>query len=225
MRLFCFPYGGVGASMFAEWPPHIGHAEVCPIQFPGRENRISEGYFGSYQQLATDLCEALRPWLTAPFGFFGHCSGALVAFETVLRLQELELPSPELLVASGQVAPHDCPFDRLLDLDDDGLRAELLDVIRSRGVSAHPALVDVALRVLRDDLDAARQYHRSVPIKIDCPITAVHWDRDVEIDRGQLDGWLRYSDQSQVVVLSGGHYDVLAAPESLISLLSTWNVE
>ncbi|MFE5475625.1 thioesterase II family protein [Nocardia sp. NPDC056541] len=221
-RLFCLPYSGVGASMFAQWPRRIGGIEICPIQLPGRENRIGDQHFGSYEQLAVDLTEALKPWLTVPFAVFGHCSGALPAFETVVRIEELGLPSPKMLFVSGQVAPHDCPFDRLLDLDEDGLRAELSEVIRSRGAVARPALVDAALTVLRNDLAATRGYRRFPPVRLGCGITAIHWDRDAEIERYQLDGWLRYSDTCRMIELSGGHYDVLSAPDSLLRAVSAW---
>ncbi|MFB8280471.1 thioesterase II family protein [Nocardia colli] len=92
--------------MFTQWPRQIGLAEVCLVQFPGRENRIRDEHFGSYERLAVHLAEELRSLLSTPYAFFGHCSGALPAFETAVRLEELGLPAPEVLVVSGQVAPH-----------------------------------------------------------------------------------------------------------------------
>jgi hypothetical protein len=41
-RLFCLPYSGCGASMYRRWPRFLGDIEVCPVQFPGRENRFRE---------------------------------------------------------------------------------------------------------------------------------------------------------------------------------------
>ncbi|MFB8280470.1 thioesterase II family protein [Nocardia colli] len=117
------------------------------------------------------------------------------------------------------------PFDRLLDLDDEGLRAELVDVIHSRGGIPYPSLIDISLRVLRADLSATRQYKRDSPITLKCPITVLHWDGDAEIELNQLDGWLNYSERVQIELLSGGHYEVLAAPESLLRLLSKWTSE
>ncbi len=52
LRLFCFPHAGGGASFFRPWigmlPPDI---EVCPVQLPGRENRLKERPFNQFSPL------------------------------------------------------------------------------------------------------------------------------------------------------------------------------
>lgn len=41
--LFCFPYAGGGASVYARWAKTYPETvEVCPIQLPGRENRLRD---------------------------------------------------------------------------------------------------------------------------------------------------------------------------------------
>ena len=43
LRLFCFPYAGGGASVFRNWLPYAaGEVEICPVQLPGREERLVE---------------------------------------------------------------------------------------------------------------------------------------------------------------------------------------
>ncbi|MEU9007634.1 thioesterase domain-containing protein, partial [Streptomyces sp. NPDC048551] len=78
-RLFCLPFSGSGASAFSAWPAAVGDAEVCPVQFPGRENRLGHPHYGTYENLAEGLVEALEPLLDRPFALFGHCAGALPA--------------------------------------------------------------------------------------------------------------------------------------------------
>jgi surfactin synthase thioesterase subunit len=219
-RIFCFPYSGVGASMFNRWPRWIGDVEVCAIQPPGRENRSAEPHFGRYEELAEALVPALLPHLDRPFAFFGHCAGALPAFETARRLAELDLPTPARLVASAQVAPHDCPHDRFLDCTDEELVAELELLAVLRGGQPHPALIELALEVLHRDLDANRVYRREQPAPIPSGITVVHWSGDVEVTEPELHGWQPYSADTQFTVLDGGHYDFLAAPESLRQVLA-----
>ena len=42
-RLYCFPYGGAGASMYRAWGRSLPDwVEVVPVHFPGREHRIRE---------------------------------------------------------------------------------------------------------------------------------------------------------------------------------------
>ena len=72
-RVFCLPYSGCGASMYHRWPRFLGDVEVCPVQLPGRENRLREPSAETYQELAERLIPALRPQLDRPFALFGHC--------------------------------------------------------------------------------------------------------------------------------------------------------
>ncbi|MEV0074647.1 MULTISPECIES: thioesterase II family protein [unclassified Amycolatopsis] len=219
-RLFCFPYSGVGASMFNGWPRSIGDVEVCPIQLPGRENRIREGHYGTYADLAGALAEALLPHLDRPFAFFGHCAGALPAFETAVLLAERGLPVPTTLFASAQVAPHHCPHDRFLDLTDDELRREIELLTLSRGGEVHPPLVELGLAILREDLATNRIYRRPAPVAVPFPITVLHWSRDPEVTQEQLRGWNDYSGHVDITVVEGGHYDFLSAPPQLLDRLA-----
>ncbi|MFG2926714.1 thioesterase II family protein [Streptomyces sp. NPDC048305] len=77
MRIFCLPFSGSGASAFSAWPAAIDDAEICPVQFPSRANRLGHPHYGTYENLAVGLAEALEPLLDRPFALFGHCAGAL----------------------------------------------------------------------------------------------------------------------------------------------------
>lgn len=219
-RIFCFPYSGVGASMFNAWPRHAGAVEVCPIQLPGRENRIREAHYGTYESLALTLAGELLPYLDRPFAFFGHCAGALSAFETARSLAARGLPAPARLFVSAQVAPHDCPHDRFLALSDEQLRAEIETLTVARGGQVHPPLVELGLAILREDLSANRVYRRDEPATVPFPITVLHWSGDPEVTRDELTGWRHYARQVTFPVLDGGHYDFLDAPEALLRELT-----
>ncbi|MFD9894488.1 thioesterase II family protein [Amycolatopsis sp. NPDC059027] len=221
-RLFCFPYSGVGASSFQGWPTTIGDVEVCPLQFPGRENRMAEPHYGTYQNLAAALVEPLVPQLDRPFAFFGHCSGALAAFETALVLAQLGLPGPACLFVSGQRAPDDAGHDRLLTMAEPDLRAGLESVARGRGIEPRPDMLDMGMAVLRRDIEAHRGYRRPEPIALSCPIVVLHWRDDPEVSLEQLGGWSRYADSVDVRVVAGGHYDFLGAPDELMRLVTRW---
>lgn len=219
-RIFCFPYSGTGASAFSAWPSVLGDFEVCPLQFPGRENRLGAPHYGTYENLAAALADALEPLLDRPFTFFGHCAGALAAFETVVRLADLGLPLPERLVVSGQVAPHDETADRMLSMTEAELRAELEAVVSSRGITPRPDMIDVGMLVLLRDLDAARAYKRAAPLAVKCPIVVLHWRDDPEVSPHQLEGWRRYSESVDFRVVDGGHHDFMNASDELRALLA-----
>jgi len=205
--------------MFNQWSPFLDDVEVCPVQLPARENRMREQHFGSYEALAEEVADSLTPFLDRPFVFFGHCAGALPAFETALRLDQLGAPTPRRLFVSAQVAPHDCPHDRFLDCTEDELKAELTALMAARGGQPHPMMVDLTLGVLRQDLEANRIYRRGGPVRIPSGITVLHWSDDPEVTAEQLQGWDRYSVDVAFTVLNGGHYDFLSAPPALLRTL------
>ena len=43
LRLFCLPCAGGGASAFRAWRDGLpASIDLCPVQLPGRENRLNE---------------------------------------------------------------------------------------------------------------------------------------------------------------------------------------
>src|SRR5690349_1583466 len=63
-RLFCFPYAGGGASLFRNWANRLpGEIEVCAVQLPGREDRLTEPAFTRMPLLVEALASVLSPWL------------------------------------------------------------------------------------------------------------------------------------------------------------------
>ncbi|WP_327364840.1 thioesterase II family protein [Streptomyces sp. NBC_01296] len=221
-RIFCFPFSGSGASAFSAWPAAIDDAEICPVQFPGRENRLGHPHYGTYENLAASLVEPLEPLLDRPYAFFAHCAGAIPAYETVLRLAELGLRGPDRLVVSGQPAPHDASRDRMLTMSEPELRAELESFIRSRGIEPRPDMIDMGMFVLLRDHAAAGAYRRPEPVKVDCPIVVLHWQDDPDVSLEELQGWRQYSDSVEFRVVGGGHYDFMDAPDELQKVLTCW---
>jgi surfactin synthase thioesterase subunit len=220
--IFCFPYAGVGASMYASWPANVGPAEICLLQLPGRENRLREPHYGNYQALADQLVEQLLPYLDRPFGFFGHCSGAMPGYATAMRLMVNGLPAPATLFVSSQAAPQHGPRSRFLSMTNDELRVELAGLVTALGGIPDPDLLTLGLGVLRSDVEAYRQYLVSEPVVLPSRITAIGWSDDPEVTHEQLAGWADCAapERFRHVVLPGGHYSFLSAPQALLRELA-----
>src|SRR5882724_4560308 len=79
LRLFCLAHAGSGASLFRHWcRPFAPRVEVCPVQLPGRENRLGEQALASLPELIDRLTDALAGQLDRRFAIFGHSMGALI---------------------------------------------------------------------------------------------------------------------------------------------------
>src|SRR5215469_12538871 len=210
-RIFCFPYAGTGASMYAKWPRQIGPAEVCLLQPPGRENRLREPHYLTYDSFVDELVPVLLPYLDRPFAFFGHCGGATPAFATAKRLAEQGLPIPSNLFVSSQVAPDAGPYSRFLHMTDAELASELAKLSRAMGGEPTPALIEMGLKILRADLDAYQRYPPVAPVLLPCHITVLRWSDDGEIPAGLQDGWRHYTAAERIrfATLQGGHFSFL----------------
>ncbi|GEK01127.1 thioesterase II family protein [Streptomyces sp. NPDC003388] len=219
-RLFALPYSGCGASMYRKWPRFTGDVELCPVQFPGRENRLREDPFMSFGSLADMLCEALLPYLDRPFAFFGHCSSALIAYETALRLERRGYPVPARLFVSSQVAPHKGVHGRFLDMSDDELREEVRTLITELGGVPRPDMVELSLEVLLFDVAAHKRYGVADPDPLPCPATVLGWDEDVEVPHQLLHEWSDLG-ETTFTLLKGPHYGFLEGPDELMRTFAT----
>ena len=217
-RLFCFPYSGCGASMYNQWPNRVGGIEICLVQPPARQNRIGEPHYGTYQALAETFIDEMMPHLDRPFGFFGHCGGALPGVEVTRQLAGAGLPVPRRVFVSAQVAPHDGPYGRLLELDSAGLAEDLRKMIVSLGGVPTPELVEMGLDLLVQDIEANKRYLVAEPMRLPVGVTAIGWSEDVEIPIDLMGGWARTTTADiRTTVLDGGHFEFLRAPAALLA--------
>ncbi|MEU5852884.1 thioesterase II family protein [Saccharopolyspora shandongensis] len=218
-RLFCLPYSGCGASMYRHWPAMVEGLEICPIQLPGRENRLRERPHETYQELAAEVIDAIGPHLDRPFGFFGHCGSALSSYEIAVQLARSGGPVPTCVFVSSQVAPQEGPFGSYLEMDDVELAEEVRRLIRELGgVEPREDLVRLSLRVMRADVDANAKYRMAEAVRLPCRVSAIGWKDDVNIRPDQMTGW-RDCGRTVFRLLGGSHFTFLQAPADLREVL------
>jgi len=106
LKIFCLPYAGGGASVFRNWqsgiPDNIG---ICPVQLPGREDRICEKPIAEMKKITSLILEELSGISVSRFLLFGHSMGAKIAYEIAAALQEMKGADPQALIVSGSQAP------------------------------------------------------------------------------------------------------------------------
>ena len=68
--------------MFSSWGRAMpADVELCGVQMPGREGRLSEPPITDWEEVIVRLTDGLMPLLDRPVAFFGHSLGAVLAFE------------------------------------------------------------------------------------------------------------------------------------------------
>ena len=56
LTLFCIPFAGGGAAFYRRWVKKMqGLLTVCPVQLPGREERIAEEPYTDMDRMLDDL--------------------------------------------------------------------------------------------------------------------------------------------------------------------------
>ncbi len=208
-RLFCFPYAGGGSQVFQRWHEDLPeNIEVCSIQLPGRETRISEPPVGSLLPLTMTLADELIRYLDKPFAFFGHSMGGLMCFELTHQIVSQYGLSPHHLFISGCRAPHLSSLEAIHELPD----PEFLNELRNYGATPEEVLTDnelmqLLLPRLRADFSLVGTYKYTKRAPLNCPITTFGGTRDGKVDISSLKAWRCHTDSSFVLnLLPGDHF-------------------
>ncbi|HJN44684.1 MAG: thioesterase domain-containing protein [Vicinamibacterales bacterium] len=211
-RLFCFPYAGSGASGYHVWAKTLAaaHLEVCAIQLPGRENRLSEPACEHLDILLPPLLDALEPHLDRPFGFFGHSMGTLLAFEAARALRDRGWPTPRRLFLSAGRPPHLARTDTPLHgLPDDAFLAAI--VARYQGIPAavleHRELLDLILPTLRADITLLETYRYRPAAPLAAGFSVFGGRSDPRVDDESLRRWRDLTEGPFLCeTFDGGHF-------------------
>ena len=223
IRLFCFPYAGGGASLYRTWaqglPPQV---EVCPVQLPGRENRIREEPFRRMETLVEALAAGLAPLLDRPFAFFGHSMGSLIAFELTRHLVRERGLSPAHLFVSGHRAPQLPPRDEPIHpLPDEEFLAKVFELNGTpEEVRTDPELRALFLPILRADFELCETYGYQEAAPLPCPVSAFGGLGDHHVPREDLQAWQEQSQGRFVLrMLPGDHFFLTSAEPLLLRTL------
>ena len=223
MRLFCFPYAGGGASVFRQWANLLpDHIEVCAVQPPGRENRISEMLISDVHELVEALFLPLTPFLDLPFIFFGHSTGALVAFEFVRELRRRGMPLPEHLIVSGSRPPHVPEPNPLHHLPE----KEFIEGLRRFSgtpevILQNRELMRLYLPILRADLALEETYLHKDEFALDIPVSAFCGSLDQEAPGSVMEAWGDHTtDKFNCETITGGHFFIRTQQDHFLKYVS-----
>lgn len=223
MRLFCFPHAGGGASFYRQWSNVFGlNVEVCPVQLPGRENRIAEPPVDRLDDLLDGLDQALTPLLDRPFAFFGHSLGALIGFELARKLARGSKPTPMHLFVSASPAPsfRSKRGDRQ-NLSDADLLQQLADVCTiPLSLLKNREAWQLFLPALRADFAINDAYGFSDATRVSCPISIFGAADDELVMAHELHGWSAHtSARARVRTFTGGHFYLRHDPSPVQNLI------
>lgn len=209
IRLFCLPYAGASAAVYLRWRRRLPAWVVLhPLELPGHGRRIEERLETEVERMVDGVLGEVKASLERPFAIFGHSLGAVLAFELALRLSELGLPTPRVVLASGSDAPSCRDLSRYAALESsEDLVAELE---RLRGtppeVLANRELMALTLPILRADFAACARYRSGTERRLSCPLHVLAGADDATTSE-TLGAWREHTTgEFSLHVLPGGHF-------------------
>jgi surfactin synthase thioesterase subunit len=223
-RLFCFPFAGGSAAVFAGWGEKLKPGiEVWAAQPRGRGMRFSEPPHRSVAEMVQDYMQALRGHLDLPFAFYGHSLGGLLALELAQQLWAEGLPLPGHLFVGASAPPVvGLLHPRIAHLSDEYFVAALQERYSGipESVLKEPELMEIFLPAIKADFSAYETLDRTCVTQVRCPITALAGRDDAVIAPDVMQEWRRHTEVSfDLRIVPGNHFFVSSSGELVLSTI------
>ena len=210
-NFFCFPHAGAGASIYATWgkvvPKSFG---FFPVQYPMRENRRAEPMPSDLKELAAQLAaDHADLFQSKPCIFFGHCFGALVAYETAQVLRNQYHCDVRMLVPASAISPRKLEGTASLDAMS---REELVEFFVNLGyitpeVAQNKMYTDFFIPALKTDYKLVYQYDPTMDSKLTSWIYAPYGHQDPNVSPEEIATWDTVTTGKVVLrAYDGGHF-------------------
>ncbi len=216
--LLCFPYAGGGASIFHSWKKELFYdVKVCPIQLPGREERIIEEPYTNVEKLTDDILCCLAE-IDNDIILFGHSMGAKIAYSVAVELEK-KYRGPKLLIVSGSTAPNSFESDLINGLNDEEFKNRLMQFEGTpKEILENKELLNFFMPMLRADFTMNETCKFKDVFKLKCPILALRGDEDKEVTQNDLYAWRTYTDNNkfECVAFHGNHFYIRSEEKILL---------
>jgi len=204
-----FPHAGGAAAAYRSLAKALSANDVNAfvVQYPQRADRRNHPAADSIGALALELFEAGDWAAAAPLSLFGHCMGAVVAFEFARIAEHNGVPVRVLWASAGQ-APSTVAGSGPLPTSDSGVLADMVDLGGTDPVLLEDQeFVELLVQAVQADYTALNAYSCRPDVRISADIHAVGGNRDHRISREMLATWGTHtSGRFTLSNLEGGHF-------------------
>lgn len=225
-RLFCFPYAGGGASIYRQWASKLpAWIEVCALQLPGRENRMSEPGYTDVKNAVEEVADTIHTLLDKPFYLFGHSMGSVISFELARFLKRHNLLEPQRLFISAKRGPQVPRRDTNEDIHALPDREFLAGIKKLGGtpdeVLQNEELMELFLPMLRADFTLLETYKYVPAPPLACPISAYCGTGDKEVNKEEMLGWQEQTTGTfKLTMIPGNHFFIHGQQDLLLKYIS-----
>ncbi|MFV1363837.1 thioesterase domain-containing protein [Mycolicibacterium elephantis] len=204
-----FPHAGGAAAAYRSFATALAANgnDAFVLQYPQRADRLSHPAPDTVEQLAADLFAAGDWTPLGPLRLFGHCMGAIIAFEFARVAEQHGADVSQLWVSASQ-APHTVVTSPRLPTAATEVVANMVDL-----GGTDPRLlddeefIDLLVRAVRADYLAFNRYACGPDRKIGADIHLLGGREDHRVSQDMLRAWEIHTEQVVTLTLfDGGHF-------------------
>ena len=221
-NLLCFPHAGGSSTFFAQWFQFFPDTvSVYPVQYPARDNRMSEPMPPTILELAEQIADGCAELFDRPFAFLGHCFGNVIAYETALAVKRKFGKEPALLAVSGSVSPGDFKLRATKNLTDKQFMKFYNFPMEQ--IMIYKELSVILMPMIRGDYVLCEKYRfKPSDIQLTCPIVAMYGKEDHNLPTDGVKNWADYTSPAnfELIAFDGDHFYFEQNKEAISQLIS-----
>lgn len=218
-----FPHAGGAALAYRGFGMALAAAgsDAYVMQYPQRGDRLSHPAAATVGDLAKDLFDAADWAGIGSIRLFGHCMGAVVAFEFA-RIAERNGVAIDSLWVSASEAPSAVAAAPALPMAESEILAEMVDLGGTdEALLADEDFVELLLMAVRADYAAFNRYSCEADVTIASDIYALGGDRDHRISEDMLRRWESHTTGAFTCsIFDGGHFYLNTQLEDVAELVN-----
>ncbi|MGV0814438.1 thioesterase domain-containing protein [Mycolicibacterium boenickei] len=218
-----FPHAGGAALAYRGFGMALAAAgsDAYVMQYPQRGDRLSHPAAPTVAELAKDLFDAADWAGIGSLRLFGHCMGAVVAFEFA-RIAERKGVAVDALWVSASEAPSAVADGAALPMAESEILAEMVDLGGTDpALLADEDFVELLLMAVRADYAAFNRYACGADVTIAADIYALGGDSDHRISEDMLRRWESHTTGAYTCsMFDGGHFYLNEQLEDVAELVN-----
>jgi surfactin synthase thioesterase subunit len=222
-KIICFPFAGGGPSAFRSWNQFTEpDLEVLAPPLAGRERLVDRAPPSTVQEAVDAVVpEVIARINQEPVVIFGHCFGALLAYELTRYLEACCDGRVLRLFISGSAGPWTRPAQRATGLPDAEFLARVEDIAGYRHPALeHPEMRDLIMPALRADIAISEAYQPASDYRLRAPITVIRGKNDRFVSAAKCKDWaLAASSGFEYIEVPGSHMYITDSAQLIVELI------
>lgn len=224
--LLFFPPAGGGSFFFRPFlKENPSQWSLFSVVLPGREHLMNVEYPKTMadltSHLAAEICQVFSK--SQKLFFFGHSFGSLVAYNTVLKLQEQRQRLPDLLIVSAHCSPDkNTPIGPIHEFSD----SKMIEQIQSfdgipTEVESDSDYLKMVTDWIRMDLRLDYETKSCKPIPVKMPILSLSASNDHVAPLDYMWNWNNLSkSKTKMIVVDGSHNHLVGNEKMVMGLIN-----